>query len=82
MEIRINSDFIENFVTKYQENAAKAIKYLAVLGIHFLETINKPDLSFEQLQAFASKTPSISIFFSIIYREFLTTKARTRSSSQ
>jgi len=56
MEVQINNSYLQNFVSKYSnQSATKVMKYLAVLGLHFLEKNSKEDISLNELKAFASK---------------------------
>jgi len=54
MEVHINSNYIEGFISKYaKENSSKVVKYLAIFGIHFLDTINKQNLSISEMKSLA-----------------------------
>jgi len=54
MEVQINNSYLQNFISKYSnQSATKVMKYLAVLGLHFLEKNSKEDISLNELKAFA-----------------------------
>jgi len=56
MEVHINNAYLQQFISKHSDQSiSKTIKYLAVLGIHFLETMNKQNISFQELKEIASK---------------------------
>jgi len=68
MEVQINNSYLQNFISKYShQSETKVVKYLAILGLHFLEKNSKDDISLNELKAFASKRHQV--FFVMLYRK-------------
>jgi len=56
MEVHINNAYLQHFISKHSDQSvSKVLKYLAILGIHFLETLKKQNITFQELKEFASK---------------------------
>jgi hypothetical protein len=54
MEVQINNSYLQNFISKYShQSETKVVKYLAILGLHFLEKNSKDDISLTELKGFA-----------------------------
>jgi hypothetical protein len=61
MEFQIKNPYIKRFLSKYSnQNELKVLKYLRVLGVKYLETLNKQAISFSDLKSLASTSISPS----------------------
>ena len=65
MEVQINNSYLQSFISKYSHHSeTKVVKYLAILGLHFLEKNSKEDISLNELKAFASKHHQVFLVMS------------------
>ena len=55
MEFHVKNHYIKKFLGQYpQQNELKLLKYLTILGIHYLSSINEKSISFPELKKLAS----------------------------
>lgn len=56
MEFHIKNNYIKKFLSKYSnQNELKVLKYLTIVGIHYLETQYQDGIAYSELKRLASK---------------------------
>jgi hypothetical protein len=64
MEFQIKNPFIKRFLSKYSnQNELKLLKYLTILGIKSLESLNRESISFSDIKRLASIPPLPAPYF-------------------